>query len=317
MTHSAYSFDPIKNAYQQNNSQHKKSAGKMILSVFFSILFFLELTLLIILGNIRSISSEKTVKYIVKQADIAEINMADFTSDSSEEIPLYQYIYSYTSTHPELSGLSEKDIRDILQDSDVSDFTSDKLSEYANYFMTGDGNPSITNEEILGLIDQEAVKYTGDSLSQPEKAALDHMLDDMGVESIDISHVTEEYEEEFKTLHTITSNKPYILIICFIGLTLLFLWVLNLDCKRRSLLFSGIPAVLVGLIFTACSFIPKFVSEYISMPSSVSETYLKNLITNVALDIRFCSLIIFGVGMILITLNLIFKIIDIGHRKYD
>lgn len=169
--------------------------------------------------------------------------------------------------------VTKEQVEEFVADSTISEFVADKLAGYADDFINGTENTSITTEEIMALLDENESllkESFGVELSEEFKQTVAEAVDKAVVES-DLNTVIREqvFETVEKTIDESMGDsgmgwaeiQPMLQLLCSdtvlysaLGTCLvlmLLLCLLNFYNVPAGLTWIAIPSILMGAILTA------------------------------------------------------------------
>lgn len=148
-------------------------------------------------------------------------------------------------------SISESDIEELMEDDDLKDFLSEKLSEYCDYIYSGGTAPRVTVREIIRLLEKNEknfYKITGYQLSDEDYQQIKETLDRGKLDFLDMSLLKEQYG---MTLNVLSIGLSYVFLIILAVMELL-LCVLLYALHREQM---GDVFLCLGIIFMAAGFI--------------------------------------------------------------
>lgn len=183
---------------------------------------------------------------------------------------LYEQIDATTDT--ELS-FSKEAVQSFVENSTVSEYLSEKLSEYAEDFINGTENAFITTEELVQLLEENEellrtelnIELTPET-KQKFTEVFDHLVVEQDINSTIRDTVYEAVDSVLQesaqsmggldlisiqaTLKTLTSSQLRNIVIGAAVVLMVLLCLLNYYNLPAGLTWSGIPCLLMGLILS-------------------------------------------------------------------
>ena len=134
--------------------QEKKgrTVGSVIFSVLLSILLLAPLALTILLWEVRGIVSEAGFRHLLQELDPGRIDLAEF--DPSETGTLFEVLAERINAQMEDQTVTPAALEDAVRRSSLKDFLAQEAGEFAEDLKKGTSHASVTEEELMQLIDE-------------------------------------------------------------------------------------------------------------------------------------------------------------------
>lgn len=227
--------------------------------------------------------------------------------------------------------ISKEQLQNFVADSSVSDFLGDKLAGFADDYINGTNNTTITADDLLGLLEEneEALKEHLQIELSPETkeeihASLDQLVQDTGINEIireEVFGAVDEMIQETTAsigvnmddirflLQILTSEVMRWTVIGINAALLLLLCLLNFYNVPAGLTWAAFPCILSGSILSAPLFLLEnmnFAGEGAQLVSMISS------FTNIFKPIHF-GLLAIGAGLMI--LSIVWRIIRASVRR--
>lgn len=227
--------------------------------------------------------------------------------------------------------ISKEQLQNFVADSSVSDFLGEKLAGFADDYINGTNNTTITADDLLGLLEEneEALKEHLQIELSPETkdeihASLDQLVQDTGINEMIRDEVFGAVDEMIQDttssigvsmdeirflLQVLTSDAMRWTVIGINAALLLLLCLLNFYSIPGGLTWASIPCILSGSILSA----PLLVLEGLTIEGEGAQLVgMISSFTNIFKPIHF-GLLAIGVGLMVISIA--WRIIRASIRK--
>lgn len=261
-----------KTGMPEKPAQESKNKTNLILAHitagFISILIFCGILMGTLIFAVRSATTEEAISSLVYEIDIANIRVGDMLNASDSDMTLSEYIYE--GSNPDLLkeySISESDIEEILEDGDLKDFLSEKLSEYSNYIYLGGTAPKVTAREIIKLLEKNEKTFyriTGYQLGEEDYQKIRETLDGGKLDSLDMSLLEKQYGTVFRTLNIGLSYGSLLFLAVMEILLCVWLCVLYRKQIINVFLYTGIAFTAAGVVMAVSCLFSGRVTETLS-----------------------------------------------------
>lgn len=253
------------------------------------------------------------------------------TDENVSDLVGWLYDQLANSTDKPLN-ITEEQVQQFVQESTFDDYMAEKLAGYAQDFINGTSNTTITADEIMGLLEEneDLIKESFNiEFSEEAKDALrqsvDKVVTDQELNSVIRDQVFDSVEDIINesvssTGTSWTELQPQIQKLCSdttlytaIGICvgiLLILCLLNFYNVPAGLTWAGVPCVILGGLLTASLSALSMAGSLLGLPSSLT-TVLASF-TGLFMPIH-AGLLAIGVGLLVI--SVIWRVIRSNIRR--
>ncbi len=283
-------------------ARRKNSVGAMILCVFLAIGVFIFSLVGSAFAMVTQVFSKNTFEAVAESVEIKQILDMEI-----EGATVYDKIEEIAAK--EGHSISKEDIEEIADELDLDDTFADVLDQITKLATGESTEMSIDTDSIIDMLEdnRELIKEkTGYEITRENLREIEDVLQE-NAEEINKT-ATEMFSQTNTTVTTAVkiALSPVIPIIMF-GIVALFVVIMLcvLRKKETTLMFVGIPALLVGLIYSAAYFCSGIATKYAFGMLEIEE-YIKNIVNQVlsALlnHVMWGGLIAIGIGVLFIVL---------------
>lgn len=221
-------------------------------------------------------------------------------------------------------NITEEQVQQFVQASTVAAFMAEKLAGYAQDYISGTANTTITTDEIMGLLEENEalIKETFDiEFSQEAKEELRLSVDKMVVENdlngtirqeiFDVmDEVVDDSMEGLQELLQLGQSSTLYTAIGICVAILLILCLLNFYNVPAGLTWASIPCILLGGLLTAALSALSMVGPMLELPSAATGVLLS--FADLFMPIH-SGLLWIGVGMLVI--SIVWRVIRANVRR--
>lgn len=225
-----------------------RSGGRMAASIIISIFLFVGLLGMMLLVLARQVGTKTTIKKVIKEVNIATLDVSEFVDDVEEGTNLTDLIYDEISEFDEFKDVSKEDIEQFI-DEDVSDYFAGILEEYVDVIYTGEGKPQIDVDEIVEIIENSDNEYLKDiEITEEDKELIKDTLEEYNIETIVTEIIIEEDDPVFKAIRRVTAPSTLAIAGGVVFLLVVLLVVINLKYITSWMLHISIPMIITGVV---------------------------------------------------------------------
>lgn len=274
--------------------------------------------------------------FTIPDVDFEEIPEDILSGGDSEENmdSLISWLYGQLaeSTDQPLN-ITEEQVQKFVEESTVSEFLSEKLAGFAEDFINGTSETTITTEEILGLLDENAELIEREfqiKLDDQAKKALQQSVDQM-LASQDLNTVIRDqvfgsvedaindsmsgtgvsWEQLRPAIQTLCADSTLYAAIGLCALIMLVVCLLNFYNVPAGLTWVSIPCIIIGAMLTVALSALPMLGAMLTLPGSVAQ--LLQSFTDLFMPIHAGILIL---GVVLLVGSIVWRIIRAtGRRK--
>lgn len=302
-----------KTGMPEKPAQESKNKKELILAHitagFISILIFCGILMGTLIFAVRSATTDEAIRSLVYEIDIANIRVGDMLNASDSDMTLSEYIYE--GSNPDLLkeySISESDIEEILEDDDLKDFLSEKLSEYSDYIYSGGTAPKVTAREIIKLLEKNEKTFyriTGYQLGEEDYRKIRETLDGGELDLLDMSLLEEQYGTTFKTLN-IGLSYSFLMLLTVIELLLcILLYVLYREQIADAFLYLGITFIAAGFVMAASGLFSGEVKRTLNAAFTFPDEVFKPIVSHMLEKVVQSAAVALIVGGILLTIYIV------------
>ncbi len=267
---------------------------------------------------LRNAVAGDIVHTVVEQTDVLSLEI-----DGSTVVEKVEEVLKSSGSEA-LASMSAEDIRAFAESAGLDDALKDLLDKAQDYLAGNAEGFEITPEQIMVLVEDnrqniyEATGYeiTDEDLKQIENALSQH--------TETINKATAEILENPAVKTTVTSINvvvsPYLSIGAFIVTAVCVLLMIPLLRRKEGVfIFSGIPALLWGVILAVVYALSATITEFVisKIPLSATMLTLARTVLNVVFEPVLTSGIIAGsIGLVFIVLYIVLAIVIKKSKKY-
>ena len=299
-------------------AKKRSGAGKVILTIFLSLLLFITSLLSVAVICVRHTTSEGAVLSMLEDVDYTEMlnsiyTETDFVEHESEALSFTDYLSDYFEENHGVT-VSDKQIEAFIEDSTVMDFFAEKVSAYVSDLYNGTEEFKITMREVRALLHDNAdileehfdVQISDESVEE----LADWLVDEELLEEISTSVVKDENSAVFYALNI---GFSYLTLAILLGLVLLCLVGMGLNDLSKGAMGAGIVFVIIGGILTALTLVVA------GLPVLLGSVIGESLISALILKVLFANLWIFasvlGLGVLILVVRYIVRRFVVKPRK--
>lgn len=284
-------------------------------------------------------TTDPTADTVIGDINMDEIPEDILTGGGTEENvgSLVDWLCDQLIPEDSKSEINKEQVQSFMEKSTVSEFVAKKLTEYADDFINGTENASITAEEIMDLLEknEEVMKSELNiELTAEQKDQIRQSVQEM-VEESDLnttfrekvnsaaSEVLEqsteslgglEVEDIQRILRILASGLPTVSVIGAAVVLMLLLCALNYYNVPAGLTWSAIPCILAGLLLSAPIILVKNVVNTMDASSEIVSGVGNILVSfvDVFAPIHYGVLIL---GAALLVISIVWRIIRAAVRS--
>lgn len=308
----------IKPSPAPKKRRRKNSWWGVTLCVFLAIGVFISAAVGTGFLLLRNAVAGDIVHTVVEQTDVLSLEIDGSTvAEKVEEV-------LKSSGNETLASMSAEDIRAFAENAGLDDALKDLLDRAQDYLAGNAENFEITPEQIMVLVednkqniyDATGYEITDKDLEQIESALSEH--------TETINKATAEILADPVVKTTITSVNvvisPYISVGAFaVTAVCILLMIPLLRRKEGVFIFSGIPALLWGVILAVVYGLSATITEFVisKIPLSATMLTLARTVLNVVFEPVLTAGIIAGsIGLVFIVLYIVLAIVMKKSKKY-
>ena len=329
--------------YQQMGRQlppkKKRGFGLAFLTVFLAILMSCFLIGYLAQSTVVKCISPEQITEVINETDLEKVEVGKIIKDLDIEIEgLNKRKIKDDMTLTELvCELIPDDIRDelnldaesvaeIMKESEVKDFISSKLGDYANSIGNDDVEASITKDDVMKLIKKTRntiENITGYSISDDDIDSISDKLDEYDFEELDSSNIKDKIAENAPELphwifKFVTSAFSWVLLGAVAVFAVLIL-LTNVKYPRLGFRAIANVGIVVGAFFSGIAAAMKFGFAELANIADYGKGIFETLENGIANNLLFRSLVTLGAGIVLMIIVVIWKEIanHIATKKFN
>lgn len=286
----------------------KASPFTHLAAVCACILIFFVLATGTVIFTVRGSTTEDAVSAVVNEISIADIRVGSMMNADDSDLTLAEYIHD--SLDEELVSrynLSEGNIEELLEEEEIKDFLSEKLSEYCDYIYSGGSEPKVTAKEIVKLLEKNEktiYRITGYQLGENDYEEIRETLGDGQLGMLDMSNVSEEYGSVLTMLKIGLSY--WLLAVLAVIAVLLCVLVFMLYRRRIVNAFLAVGAALLaaGLAGFAVSLFSDSIARALCDLFSFPQEAVKPIVKHLFLNLLQLSAVVLITGIIFVVIRI-------------
>lgn len=234
----------------------------LIVSILLSALIFFNIVSGVGVLIVQSLISEENIRSLCDDTDLSDLRVGnlinfDGLEDVSDGSTLPQWISANLDpVAVSKYGMTADGVAEILEKSTLKDFVRDNLLEAAAYMRGDEADASITVDEMIKLLEDNAdVIYnaTGYKFIDEDYDNFRAFLKDSGAfEDSDTLSLASDGGLSVRGIRLGMSVYALVILGVITLVMIIILFILNRQTLRSVLLYTGIPLTLAGLFFTVC-----------------------------------------------------------------
>lgn len=267
--------------------------------IILSVVLYLVVICLTFNLLIRDLISEKTIDKMFTKTDVLEISAKDLKIFGDDNGTIKEAIVNRALD----SGVSKVLVLQVLDTSKFDMITTDFVSSYSKYMLTGGLKPKLISSSFAELIDAEVeklVSQTGYAIAPSQTVKLKEEMSlyvaDFNASIPDKRVVDERILHLFKVMY----SPLFIAGCCCLILLIMLLYMLLRFKVVSPLIWGGIVLVLVGSSLTIIALLKTFIMTFFSNLNSV----FSDIFGIISADL-FKQIYFYGVGILLIGVGFI------------
>ncbi len=268
--------------------------GMKIGSVFLSILAFFMTVLFIISLFAKTTFSQKTLEASIQKIDYTNIQLGDIMADRDLAIDVKEGDTTIDVVYEALSKqgrveVTRGDVEEIFEETNFTEYISEKLSGYARYTITGAELDEITPRGIMRLVEENKdtiEDIIGLRIEDEDLDSLENYLEDEEIlDSFSAEKIDETLKENNATAVRIFFSDTVLMVILILSLLILIGDIVLISFLHRRmkapLSYIGIPVLTGGLLITITLIVMNIMKA--SLFKSVKEIYtsIKPLLSSI------------------------------------
>lgn len=253
----------------------------------------------------------------------------DETEDSQPSTDdLISWIYQQVAASSDKPlTITEEQIKEFIQESDISEYIAEKMAGYTEDFINGTANTSITTQEILAVLEEneDIIEEAFDiQITEETKANMEKSIDKL-VQEQDINNAIRQqvfttventinqsmastgmtWEQLQPIVKMVCSNATLYIVLAICLVLMLLLCTLNSYNIPGGLTWIAVPCMLIGGILTGGLALAPMLPNFIpAIPVAVVE--IVSSFSNALLPIHAAVL---GLGVLLLMVAIIWRAI--------
>ena len=292
-------------------AKKSRGVGKVILTIFMSLLLFITSLLSIAVICVRHTTSQGTIQSGLEEVDYVEVidkvlSTEELVVDEFGEEVLDSKSFSdnlceYLKEEHGVENVKSKQIEAFIEDSTIMDFISEKAADYIGDIYSGSDDFELTVKDIETLVEDNAgviEEHFDITVNDSDiKEMTEWLVDEEMLEEISTSVVRDDNSEVFYVLNI---GFSYFTMVILLALVLLCLVGMGLVDLSKGAMGAGIVFTTIGGLFTVAVLVLAGLPALLN--SFIGENFISNLVMRVlsANLVVFASVLGFGVLILIV-----------------
>lgn len=288
---------PVKKTPRKLSSGQKAIA--VTLCLFMTVVAGLASLVLLLRASVSEDALETAMSRVFDEEDLADLQIGELVGAKKDDTTIAEYVYSMLDEQSQ-TQISEKEIEELLNESFVQDFMTEKMSDYLSDALYDNKKGKIKTEEIMELLkdnDKKIQKLTGIPMSEVNLREVENYIEDNDIlKEVKLSAYTREYKSEFSTLRFFFSDKLRLVLIA-LGILLLAGVFLVLPDRVKACGYVGIVFIVVGCMNMLVVFMSVALPGIADNVLPLGEDIYKQLFASLRLHSVIQTLVVMAIGV--------------------